>query len=120
MTWKKIDPENLPKRACYNCKFASEQYKLTNNGYYPPTSIYIQCAFPISELLRSMLPTSFYRESATRIGYVDPENGGDVLLDIGEDCPEWEGMSTIAAAKHIGGNALNYSDNEGGLIFDFP
>jgi len=76
-------------RSCHTCKFASEQYKLTNKGYYPPTSIYIQCNVPVSDELRALLPTSFYRESATKVGLVHPEKGTDELLDVGNHCPCW-------------------------------
>lgn len=84
-----LDAKLPVMRSCHTCKFASEQYKLTNKGYYPPTSIYIQCNVPVSDELRALLPTSFYRESATRVGLVHPEKGTDELLDVGNDCPCW-------------------------------
>jgi hypothetical protein len=76
-------------RSCHSCAFASQPYQIKNEGLYPPISIYIQCNVPISDELRAILPTSFYRESATRIGAVHPEKGTDVMFDVGNDCPCW-------------------------------
>ena len=78
-------------RSCLNCKFASETYKLTKDGYYPPTGIYLQCNVPISDHLRDMLPTSFYRATSIKVGAVNPDTGEDVLIhSVGEDCPAFQ------------------------------
>ena len=75
---------------CRFCKHATGEYTLSRQNRYPTTSIYVQCEVPISEQLLAILPTSFLREPAIRIGAVHPDTNEDVYFNKGEDCPCFE------------------------------
>lgn len=75
-------------RRCSTCRWAGNEYKLTNESYYPKTGIFIQCNVKLSEDFRKQLPFSFYRKTAIYVGWVDET--GNKYNNNGDDCPTWE------------------------------
>jgi len=77
--------QNIPY--CGTCKWAGEEFELTNDDYYPKTKIYIQCTLPISDKLRAILPSSFTRVGAI---FVKWKNNNNIKYTInGNTCPCW-------------------------------
>jgi len=73
-------------KGCFNCKHSTGQYKLTNESYYPPIGIYTQCELKISDELKAILPSCFYRQMSILVGHVHPKKNIEEFNDNGSDC----------------------------------
>lgn len=89
------------EKGCITCFFSTDTYKLYKKGYYPPESIYLQCNVPVSEQLRNILPSSFYRLSAIKVGVIHPEENIEVFDDRGNECPCWKSKNELPAENEL-------------------